>query len=688
MNTKVRFKMYKAGKRWMVMGIATATLALVPGGLAHAATNTDANAINTDVASKQVTPAAESTTTILSSGQLGTATDAAKWDLNDQGTLTIHSGVIYGGSSRPRAWTSYQNQIKKIVIEPTVSVAAGNGNLTQYFSMMPNLTTVEGGNNLDVSNVTNMYRLFWSDPALQSVDVSNWNTAKVTDMSFMFYQDYALTALNVANWNVGQVTTMRNMFVDDRALTALDVANWDISHLTSLEGTFEGTGIANLDVANWNTANVTNLDNTFEDMPITQIDVSKWDTSNVTDFGWMFAGDTELTQVDVSNFDTSKGVFFWDMFRNDRSLTSLDISNFDTTNATTDWNADALVGLTSLEKITVGPKLANFSTANLGDPATDTTDANNANTGKWQTVAASLGGTDADPKGSVMTGQQIVSTPVTTATTYVAQKKVTATIRFVDQQGNELFPATSVTGLADDKLPAVTIPTKENYHVVSDGTANAKFVAAQTNVYDVVYGDDTTTTNETKQITRQINYVVKGGLVKAPVAQQQVVNFTRTKTTDLVDGSVSYSNWQADGTFAAVASPAITGYQADVATVPAVTPQATDQDQTVTVTYQVVGGQSTTTPSQPEQTNSTTTNESNGAADILLPKTGSPIVATVAKTVPTTATTKAAVTPVTTTTNNSAAGITLPKTNEKKTRHVLNDCRLGLSRLVSNCASS
>lgn len=107
MNTKVRFKMYKAGKRWMVMGIATATLALVPGGLAHAATNTDANAINTDVASKQVTPAAESTTTILSSGQLGTATDAAKWDLNDQGTLTIHSGVIYGGSSRPRVWTSY-----------------------------------------------------------------------------------------------------------------------------------------------------------------------------------------------------------------------------------------------------------------------------------------------------------------------------------------------------------------------------------------------------------------------------------------------------------------------------------------------------------------------------------------------------------------------------------------------------
>ncbi|WP_164508104.1 BspA family leucine-rich repeat surface protein [Lapidilactobacillus wuchangensis] len=641
MNTKVRFKMYKAGKRWMVMGIATATLALVPGGLAQAATNTgsDANAVVTNPQTKQATPVTEVATTIVASGQLGTAADAAKWDLNDQGTLTIHAGVLHRSQPGAFYWKQSASKIKTIVFEPTVTVAAGDGDLDKYFDDLPNLTTVQGASNFDVANVTNMEQLFWDDTSLTSIDV--------------------------ANWDVSQVTSMRQMFKNDGALTSLDVANWNTASLNSLDGTFESTGITNLAVANWNTSHVTALDNTFEDMPITQIDVSKWDTSNVEDFGYLFAYDTALEQVDVSHFDTSKSAYFWGMFLDDASLTSLDLSNFDTSAGT--LNDDALAGLSSLEKITIGPKVVNFAATNLGDPAANASDPNNANTGKWQTVEPSLGGTEADPKGSTMTGAQIVSTPVTTATTYVAQKKVTATIRFVDSQGNELFPATTVTGVAGAQLPAITIPAKANYHVVSDGTQNASFVAAQNNVYDVVYGDDVATSTETKQVNRTINYVVKGGLVKAPAARQQTVNFTRTKTTDLVDGAVSYSDWQADGTFAAVTSPVVAGYQADPAEITAATPQATDQDSTLTVTYQVVGGQTTTTtPTNTGKTESTSTTTSELTTGILLPKTGRALKPTVAKTVQSATTANSSEPTTLPTLNNEAAGVLLPKTNEKK----------------------
>ncbi|MFD1410852.1 BspA family leucine-rich repeat surface protein [Lapidilactobacillus gannanensis] len=507
---------------------------------------------------------------------------------------------------------------------------------------MPHLTTVVGGNNLDVTNATSMYRLFWTDPSLQSVDV--------------------------ANWDVGQVTAMRNMFYGDSKLATLDVTNWDVSQVTTLSGAFESTGIQKLNVANWQTSNMVDLDNAFRDMPVTTLDVSKWNTSKVTDFGWLFAEDYELAQLDVSHFDTSKGTYFWDMFRNDESLTSLDLSSFDTSNAT-DWNSDALAGLTSLEKITIGPEVVDFSTASLGNPAVDTSNPNNMNTGKWQQVDPILGGTETDPKGTTMTGAQIISTQVAKPTIYVAQKKVAATIHFVDANGVDLFPAQTVTGESGNKLPNITIPAKTNYHVVSDGTVNAQFIAGQANNYQVVYGDDLTTATESEQATRTIDYVLQGGLGQAPSPQKQVVNFTRNKTTDLVTGAVSYDDWQADGTFAAVTSPILADYQADQTNIGAVTPEATDGDQTITVTYQYIGSQ-TTAPidSENQTTDSQTTQEGFSSDDqIMLPKTGSSmtaapisaVITTKRVTTPTAADTKPILT-------KSTAGVMLPKTSEKK----------------------
>ena len=62
----------------------------------------------------------------------------------------------------------------------------------------------------DVSNVTNMWRMFWDAESFNQ-PLNNWNVSKVTNMNYMF--SFAISfnqPLN--NWNVSNVTDMDDMF--------------------------------------------------------------------------------------------------------------------------------------------------------------------------------------------------------------------------------------------------------------------------------------------------------------------------------------------------------------------------------------------------------------------------------------------------------------------------------------------
>ncbi|MBQ2344185.1 MAG: BspA family leucine-rich repeat surface protein [Prevotella sp.] len=75
------------------------------------------------------------------------------------------------------------------------------------------LTTIEGLEYLNTSEVTNMTYMFGYCPQLTSLDLSNFNTAKVTEMIAMFNGCRALETIYVSDgWTVDNVTESRLMF--------------------------------------------------------------------------------------------------------------------------------------------------------------------------------------------------------------------------------------------------------------------------------------------------------------------------------------------------------------------------------------------------------------------------------------------------------------------------------------------
>ena len=208
-------------------------------------------------------------------------------------------------------------------------------NMSYMFYDCSKLTSLDVSK-FDTSNVTNMSYMFYYCSKLTSLDVSRFDTSKVTDMSYMFDDCSGLTSLDLSNFNTSNVTFMDRMFSGCNALTKLDVSKFDTSKVTNMQCMFLScSGLTSLDVSKFNTSKVTNMYYMFGNcVKLTSLDVSKFDTRNVTNMGSMFSSCQGLTNLDVSKFDTSKVTDMGYMFYSCSGLTSLDVSNFDTGNVT------------------------------------------------------------------------------------------------------------------------------------------------------------------------------------------------------------------------------------------------------------------------------------------------------------------------------------------------------------------
>ena len=233
---------------------------------------------------------------------------------------------------------------------------------SQLFKDMSKLTRIDGIEDLNTRNVTDMHSMFRGATSLTNLDVSKWNTSNVTDMFTMFYEATSLTNLDVSKWNTRNVTDMGAMFRGTTSLTNLDVSKWNTSNVTDMHGMFQGaTSLTNLDVSKWNTSNVTNMAFMFNGSKgLTTLDVSKWNTSNVTNMNGTFYGATGLTTLDVSKWNTSNVTNMSDMFRGATSLTNLDVSKWNTSHVTDMSYLFAGAGLTTLD-------VSKWNTSNVTD---------------------------------------------------------------------------------------------------------------------------------------------------------------------------------------------------------------------------------------------------------------------------------------------------------------------------------
>ena len=125
--------------------------------------------------------------------------------------------------------------------------------------------------------------MFYYCTALESIDVSEWDTLLVKDMGWMFCGCKSLKNLNVGAWNTSLVEKMTSLFDGCSSLSSLNVSKWDTSSVINMGWMFWSCeSLTSLDVSDFKTGNVVNMHAMFANCKqLEALDVSEWDTSNV-----------------------------------------------------------------------------------------------------------------------------------------------------------------------------------------------------------------------------------------------------------------------------------------------------------------------------------------------------------------------------------------------------------------------
>ena len=143
--------------------------------------------------------------------------DYAEFD-NATGTLTFRRGLskpagaydLNMESNNP-GWDAQRANIKKVVFDASFANARPTS-CCRWFADCFYLTEIDGIENLNTQNVTDMSEMFTCCYALTSLDVSNFNTQNVEYMTDMFLGCEGLSLLDLSNFNTERVEDMSSMF--------------------------------------------------------------------------------------------------------------------------------------------------------------------------------------------------------------------------------------------------------------------------------------------------------------------------------------------------------------------------------------------------------------------------------------------------------------------------------------------
>ena len=218
------------------------------------------------------------------------------------GIATIPGGTIRNPQYFYQLFNNYKS-IKKIKITGPLKLV---GNASWMFVWLSGLTEIEGLDQVDTSEVTNMQEMFYDCENLTSLDLSNFNTKKVTNMTMMFASCYKLSSIDLHSFDTSSVTDISFMFSNCKSLTSLDLRNFN--------------------------------------------------TAKVTTMWHMFSSCQSLTSLDLSNFNTAKVTDMRDMFSVCTSLKTLNISSFQMAQVTSINKSEMLKSLPNLSTLVLGPK--------------------------------------------------------------------------------------------------------------------------------------------------------------------------------------------------------------------------------------------------------------------------------------------------------------------------------------------
>lgn len=255
-----------------------------------------------------------------------------RWDA-PTGTLSFHRGatkpagvnILDLGSGTYPNWNDHAAEIKKVVFKAGFRDET-HWTCSKWFSGCTNLTSIEGIENLNTSNVTYMNEMFDQCSNLETLDLSHFNTEKVENMSNMFNGCTKLHDLNISSFNTENVTNMYGMFYGCSSLDTLDLSHFITENVlyTGLYYMFNGcSSLSSLDVSNFTTDKPRmQLDGLFQGCSSLQtLDLSSFSTGGANSVTDMFDGCSALRTIYVSDhFKIPYSVKSSNMFRNCLSL--------------------------------------------------------------------------------------------------------------------------------------------------------------------------------------------------------------------------------------------------------------------------------------------------------------------------------------------------------------------------------
>ena len=236
-------------------------------------------------------------------------------------TLTFRYGAkpagaydLNEGNATPRWWDDLintedpkqHNKINKVVFDASFANARPTS-CHMWFDGCSDLTEIEGIENLNTEEVTNMGYMFYGCSSLTSLNVSNFDTQNVTDMSYMFSACSGLKSLNVSHFDTQNVKNMSNMFNSCRSLTSLDVSKFNTQKVENMHAMFSWCkGLHSLNLSKFDTQNVKDMSRMFwRSSALKTIYVSdKFVTTKVSNGSEMFKDCTSLKGA--INYDASK----------------------------------------------------------------------------------------------------------------------------------------------------------------------------------------------------------------------------------------------------------------------------------------------------------------------------------------------------------------------------------------------
>ena len=167
----------------------------------------------------------------------------------------------------------------------------------KWFCDFSQLTKIEGIENLNTEDVTDMSVMFYDCKKLTSLDLSSFNTDKVKNMIYMFYNCGGVTTLDLSSFNTTEVLYMSRMFSGCSGLKSLDVSKLNTAKVTDMVEMFNScSGLTSLDLSSFNTAKVEYMSDMFNGCSgLTTIYVSDdFTIGNVTYGLNMFSGCSNL----------------------------------------------------------------------------------------------------------------------------------------------------------------------------------------------------------------------------------------------------------------------------------------------------------------------------------------------------------------------------------------------------------